>query len=161
MTTENDTPAQPAETEVTPLVLHREYLLAHWRDLDPCLWRFFRASGFRAILETDDALRHGATDQLVFRGETRGEVSYAIAVLLDPEQAEGQAQKLLGAIYLFPQLNGSTQVQVTRFVDSTPEIDAALVNLWREARAWLYAQANGQVAAQRARAAMPRRPGTA
>jgi len=86
-----------------------------------------------------------------------------ISVLLDPEAEDGgkgQPYRTLGTFALFPQLNGSTQVQVIRFSDSTAEIDQALVNLWKEARAWMLEQANGQPAPQRARAAMPRRVST-
>ena len=153
--------AAPAADAVQATIVHREYVLWGWRDLDPCLWRFFRSAGpWRPLPDADEALLDRDTGQLVTRAATLGDISFTLGYLTTAEDA--RPFTFTGAIALLPQANGTTQVQVLRFgsTEHDAAIDAALVALWQAARAWVAEQANGQPAAQRAGApalALPRR----
>lgn len=145
---------------VQATILHREYVQWGWRDLDPCLWRFFRDAGpWRPLLDNESTLVDAATGQTVIRGETHGDISYTFALL---QGGEGERPfTFTGAIVLLPQATGTTQVQVLRFGASEHDaaVDAGLVALWQAARLWVAEQAAGQPAAQRGKVgiAMPRR----
>jgi hypothetical protein len=163
--TPEPTPA-PAEETLTQTVLHQEYVIWHWHDLDACLWRFWRAIGFTSIPETFDALWEQARGLIAIRAATHGDRGYTLGTLITEEGRELPRYHLHGAIKLLPQLNGTTLVQVYMLGSTGDAMQdqtqaEALIESWQAARRWMTEHAGGQPAPQRGRpVAVPRRAQT-